>query len=353
MKVGVGDIARRSGVSPATVSRVLNENPDVNEETRQKVLGVIQELGYLPVRGARKGSERRGARTLGLVVADITNPFYNETARVIINRARELGYDVILCNTEDNPDIHRESVDLLVRRKVNGLILASVRRVDPGVTALIRSGFPIIQYNRRLDSNIGNYVVSDNRTGAFRGTEYLIQLGHRNIGFINGPEDCSTSVERLSGFLEALKAYGITPDPTLIRNCGFRSVQAFAVTMEWLQRQSRPTAIFASNDSMALGVLEATKNCGLQVPRDISVMGFDDVDLVSHKMINLTTISQKKVDMGVMVVEKLIEIINKQCEVPVQLVLEPALIVRGTCAPPPADSALGLSKKEPVTVRRE
>ena len=97
MKVGIGDIASRSGVSPATVSRVLNESPDVNEETRQKVLGIAQELGYVPVRGARKRSGRSSARTLGLVVADITNPFYNETARVIINRAREVGYDVILC----------------------------------------------------------------------------------------------------------------------------------------------------------------------------------------------------------------------------------------------------------------
>lgn len=345
MKANVRDVARLAGVSPATVSRVLNDLPGVQDMTRSRILAAMQELGYQAGKGvAAAGTVRNSKRktsTLGVVLADITNPFYSESAQVIIERAQELGCQVVICTTQDSREMHRQCVELLVKRRVDGLLLASVRHQDPRVAALIRAGFPCIQYNRRLDPELGNYIVLDNHAGAYRATEYLIQLGHRRVAFLKGPDDCSTSVERLAGHLDAMRAYHLEPAPDLVRNCGFQGIQAFAATRELLQRPSRPTAIFSSNDSMALGVLEAAVSCGLQVPRDLSVLGFDDVDITSHRLINLTTVSQNKREMGRLAVEKLMELISGQCQDPVRLMLEPALVVRGTCAPPPAEAVPG------------
>lgn len=331
------EVAQRAGVSQATVSRVLNNSNAVREETRQRVLRAIRELGYTPDEVARSMVLRR-TYTLGLVVADLSNPFYGETAKAIVNTARDLGYHVILGNTDNKALTQREYIRLLIKRRVDGIIFASVRRHDRDVAKLIKAGFPCIMYNRRLSQEYGHFIVLDNFRGAYEATTFLLGLGHRRIAFIAGPPQFSTAYERLKGYLAALKDYGIPADHDLVRQGMFDRSRARRQAKSLLSMKPPPTAIFAGNDIMALGALEAAVGLGLRVPEDVSIVGFDDIDMASHETIQLTTVTQKKYEMGALAVRKLVDIIEGRVVKGewVQIVLEPALLIRRTTAPPPS-----------------
>ena len=329
----IGDVARRAGVSRATVSRVLNEYPHVRPQVRTDVQRAIRALRYRPDQVARSLA-RRETKTLGLVVADITNPFYAETARAIVETARGHGYHVILCNTDNLHRLQEEYVEVLRQRRVDGIIFGSVFLDDPVVEGLVEAGYPCVMYNRRLRSGRGNYIVLDNASASHDLTRHLLDLGHRHIGFITGLRDLSTASERLRGYRAALRAAGLPADSRLMRPGAFKAEMAQRAAQELLKLPRRPTAIMAGNDLMALGVMQAAGDLGLRVPEDLAVVGFDDIEIAAHRQIQLTTMAQQKAEMGRMAVVWMLEIIRdprRYRREPLQQILTPTLVVRRTC----------------------
>ncbi len=329
----VADVARRARVSRATVSRVLNQYAHIRPEVRARVQRAMRVLGYRPDAVARSLA-RRETRTLGLVVADITNPFYAETARAVLETATAHGYHVILCNTDNQPRVQEEYVEVLRQRRVDGIVFGSVFLDDRVVEALVAADYPCLMYNRRLRSRRGNFIVLDNVRASRDATRHLILLGHRRIGFVSGLPNISTTAERLRGYHVALRGSGLAADRDLIRPGAFQAGTAQEAARDLLKRCARPTAIVASNDLMALGVIQAAAELDVRIPDDLAVIGFDDIEMADHPRVQLTTMAQQKAEMGRLAALGLLEVIRRGTgsgSRPLQEILAPTLIVRRTC----------------------
>jgi LacI family transcriptional regulator len=322
----IKDIARKAGVSGATVSRVINNMANVKPETRSRVLKAIEELNYYPNSLAR-GMRSKKTNSIGLLVADITNPFYAETAKTIIEAAGRFNYSIILCNTNNDLLEQQKYIDVLLQRKVDGLIFASVHYKDPSLTPVAASQIPYILYNRRMaDSDGINYVVLDNELGALIAVEHLYGLGHRRIAFIRGPNTFSTGRERLNGYIQALDKFKIPYDGSIVVQGKYSEKQSYNAVKKLLSAEKRPDAIFASNDLMALSAMEAIMSSGLKIPDDIAVVGFDDIEIASHSAIQLTTVSQNRKMMAEIAIDSLRKMIQKEARhLPTQVILKPVL----------------------------
>lgn len=328
--ITIKDIARRCRVSPATVSRVLNGFPHVQAGTRARVQEEIRRVSYRR-NGVARSLVLRKTRTLGLVLSDITNPFYAEIAKGIEDQATVHGYTTVLCSTNNLPERQHEYIQILLERRVDGLILGSARLREPEVEALAQGGFPVVLVNRRLRSPQVDSVVVDNYGGALRLVEYLIRLGHSRIAHIRGPLQFSTGYDRFRGYRDALLAQDLQLDPRLVVAGAFRYADGRAAARRLLATPARPTALFAANDLMALGALEALAEAGIRVPEGMAVAGFDDVEPASYWGIRLTTMSQRISDMARLAVDLLLERIERGRRDPRQIVLPPHLVVRGSC----------------------
>lgn len=340
------DVAARAAVSRATVSRVLNSYPHVRPEVRERVLKAIAALRYRPDRIAQS-LVRGETRTIGLIVADITNPFYAETAKAIVETARGRSYTVVLCNTENLPRLQAEQIELLRQHRVDGVILGSVHLHDPPVEQLVASGFPCVMYNRRLRSGAGTYVVLDNVRGGEEVTRHFIALGHRRIAFLAGPRSFSTASERLAGYRRALRAAGIPWDSHFVRQGQFKPDLAFQAAVDLLKGAPRPTAVVAGNDLTALAVMDAAHDLGLRVPGDLAVSGFDDTDVARRRTIQLTSVAQQKAEMGRLAVTYLLEFIQDPERFrrdPIRHSLPPTLVVRRSCGAIAGSGQIGGSK---------
>jgi LacI family transcriptional regulator, galactose operon repressor len=329
----VADVARRARVSRATVSRVLNQYAHIRPEVRARVQRAMQVLGYRPDAVARSLA-RRETRTLGLVVADITNPFYAETARAVLETAKANGYNVILCNTDNQPRVQEEYVEVLRQRRVDGIIFGSVFLDDPVVEGLVAAGYPCLMYNRRLRTRRGNFIVLDNARASRDLTRHLVTLGHRRIGFVSGLPNISTAAERLRGYRAALREAGLPVEPDLIRPGAFQAGTAQEAAQDLLKCCGRPTAIVASNDLMALGVIRAASDLGVRIPEDLAVVGFDDIEIADHPQVQLTTMAQQKAEMGRLAALGILEVIRggaRLAGAPLQQILAPTLVIRRTC----------------------
>jgi LacI family transcriptional regulator len=244
------------------------------------------------------------------------------------------GYTVILCNSENLPALHRKQVDLLRRRRVDGIVFGSVLLDDPETEALIASGYPCIQYNRRLRSGRGSYIVADNVRAGMDATAHLIGLGHRRIGFIAGTPEASTAHQRLAGYRAALQASGIEVDEELIRDGRYQSQAARRAAEELLKRQRPPTAVIGSSDAMALSILQAAGELGVRVPEELAVAGIDDIEVSAHYNLQLTTVSQHAAEMAGLAATWMLEIAQDPARFarePFQYVIRPTLIIRRTC----------------------
>jgi LacI family transcriptional regulator len=327
------DVARLAGVSRATVSRVLNEHPHVRPAVRRAVLRATRRLRYRPDEIARSLIQRRTG-TIGLLLADIGSPFYAGTAKVIVATLRARGYAVILCESDNLRGMQQEHVDILRRRRVDGIIFGSVFCEDPEVEELVVSGFPCIMYNRRLASGRGNFVAGDNVRAGEESTRHLIGLGHARIGLISGPSEISTARERLAGYRLALDAAGLPFDPAVVCEVPYQPDAALRAAEELLKRTRPPTAVIAGNDLMALSVIQAAAERGLQVPGDLAVVGMDDIPIAAHPSIQLTTVSQHSREMAELAAKWMLEIIDdprRGDRHPFQHLIRPTLVVRQTC----------------------
>ena len=331
MKLTIKDIANLSGVSKSTVSRVINRKKYVSKKNREKVLSIINELGYIPNNIARSLVTNK-THTIGLIIPDITNPFYSETAKIIENTTRELGYSLIICNTDNRHDLQSKYIDILKQKKVDGIIFGSVRINDTNISNISVQELPYITYHRKLENGNSNYIISDDIAGIKIAVKHLVDLGHKDIAYISGPTIYSTGINRLKGFIESRNIFNLNNSNDLIKEGGYSEEQSWKITKEIINLNPRPTAIIAANDIMAISALDCILHHGLSVPKDISLIGYDNINLASHARIQLTTISVAKKDMAKKIANLLIkEIINKKNSSKlIQIKLKPKLIIRNT-----------------------
>lgn len=327
----IKDIAREADVSQSTVSRVLNNYPHVKKNTRERVLEAMEKLNYIPNASAR-GIRLKRTKTIGLILADITNTFYAETAKAVVDTAALFGYTIMLCTTNNEPQVQEKYINILLQKQVDGFIFASVRLRDPSVKGLLNSNFPTIFYNRRMALNTTNYVVLDNELGVELAVEHLFKLGHKRIAFVRGRSTFSTSASRYKGYLQALKKFDLEQDKQLVVSGEYDGSKAYEATETLLDLKEPPTAIITANDLMAFSVMNAIEGAGLKIPGDMALVGIDDVMMAEHSAIQLTTVAQNKYQMAEIATRSLIQIIEGENIVtPIQVVLKPQLIVRRTC----------------------
>ncbi len=330
MRVTVHDIAKRAGVSQSTVSRVLNNYPHIKKETRDKVHAAVEELNFTPDSVARSMITRR-THTLGLIVGDISNPFFAETAKDIIEFAKERGYDVLLSNTNHEEKNLNQAVQTFIDKRVDGLLVSSAYRENEALKR-IEKAVPVMYLINRPDHEDVHCVVLDNEKGARLAIDHLVQLGHKRIAFIAGPLAYSASAERYKSFKHSLKTHGLLINEDHLFNAELSYDHVYQFTDNVLSMKNPPTAFFSFSDQMALAVMDAATHKGLSIPNDVSIVGFDNMNLSANHCIGLTTVSQHKEKMARTALDKLVLLIEKKEAVagPIQVVLDPELIIRRT-----------------------
>ncbi|KPL83436.1 LacI family transcriptional regulator [Thermanaerothrix daxensis] len=302
----IREVAARAGVSPTTVSHVINNTRFVSPEARERVLQAMEELGYRPNVLAR--SLRRGeTRTLGLILPDSANPFFAEIARAIEDAAFHEGYNVILGNSENELEKERLYVDVLITKQVDGLIFVAAGDRSQSLEDLVGRGVPVVVVDRQLIALEVDTVLADNLQGGLLATRHLIRLGHRRLGCITGPSHLTPSAQRVIGYRQALVEAGLPVDEDLIVRGDFSPRSGYLATRRLFTLAHPPTAIFACNDMMAIGALRALAELGRRVPEEVAVVGFDDIELASYTTPPLTTVRQDKVALGRAAVQLLLE----------------------------------------------
>jgi LacI family transcriptional regulator len=335
-KITIKDIARKANVSHTTVSRALNNKSRIRNETKEKILTIARELNYRPDFIARSLVMKR-TKTLGLVITTIANPFYTELSQGIETTARSLGYNIILCSTNYDLSNEKQYVDMLRSKGVDGIIFSSAHMDDPNIFELAEEAFPIVLVNRRAYHPVVrekvDYVGIDNILGGFLAVEHLIRLGHQRIGVIGGSSESSVGFERLEGGKKALVTYGLEVADNYFLEGDFLKGSGYRGGKEFLKMTEPPTAIFATNDYMALGTYQAIIEEGQRIPEDIALIGFNDIEFAAIKGVELTTIGQKKYEMGALATTILVEKIEGGESKPStkEIFLKPELIIRRTC----------------------
>jgi LacI family transcriptional regulator len=330
-KLTLREIAKMAKVSHTTVSRVLNNDQRVREETKNRILNLVNKLGYKPDARARQLVLRR-SNLIGLVVPDISNPFYAELARGIEDKAHQENYNVIFCSTDNKPERMETYVHLMIDVGIDGFIFTSARLREPLIKKLIAEQLPLVLVNRKLNGEAFNYVVLNNVKGAYEVTKHLIDLGYRKIAIIDGPSNVSTGFDRLRGYQRALKDHHIPINTNYIIHGPFARVTGYKGARCLLEMENRPEAIFGGSDYIAMGVIDAVQEMGLRVPEDIGLVGFDDTEFASNQRIRLTTVSQNKYEMGNLGVQILIDLIErKNTNYTHKVILEPELVIRESC----------------------
>lgn len=333
--VTIKDIARAVGVSASTVSRALSDSPLVNQETRMAVLQTAKELGYERNELAR-ALVKGASGAIGLIVPDITNPFFSDVARGVSDIADRAGYGVILCNTDGRVDRELSYVRLMRRKRVDGLLVCSATLDAPFVQDLTAAGTPFVLVSRMSADPDVPYIITDDRAGARLAVEHLVDLGHRRIGFIGGPENVQASRDRMSTYHDVLTEHAISAQREWSHHADFTQAAGRQAGQQILSLADRPTAIFAANDVTALGVLEVAEGLGLRIPEDLSLVGYDDISYASLPRIQLTTVAQPAIEMGQIAADWLFSRIGSDDVPPLQRVLNPRLVVRSTTGPAPA-----------------
>jgi len=319
------DVAERAGVSTSTVSRTITGKVHVDEQTQQRVWAAIKELDYKPNMLAKSLKEGR-TNTVALVIPNIRNPIFPAVTRGAEDIARKNGFTLILCNTDENIDVEKEYIEKLTNRWIDGFIFATARDSSRHLLDLKEQGIPLVFMIRSMEG-CNNRVVVDNITGAYKATEYLISRGCKNIAFINGPLDIDLYRQRLEGYEGALKTHNIEVDNNIIINNVDDQDNGYQAVLSLLNKNLPIDAIFAASDPKAVSAIKAIKHKGLSVPDDISVIGFDDLDIASIVEPGLTTIAQPAYELGASAMDMLIKIIKKRRNVR-PVVFDTELVVR-------------------------
>jgi LacI family transcriptional regulator len=308
VRVTIRDVAEKAGVSAMTVSRVVNESPRVNHATRRRVEAAIAELGYVPNRLAR-GLIRRKTGALGVIVPDVANPFFTLVVRGAEEVAWRAGYHVILCNTQADLERERGYLEDMLSFQVEGLLIAPVGdRSRPHLRVLTRNNVPFVLIDRSIPGYDGDLVQGDSVAGARRLVEHVIELGHRRIAMITETDQVSTARDRLLGYREALEHAGIEFRPELVAETSAVDPRgAHGATLALLDLPEPPTAIFSVNNIAVVGVAEAARERGLQIPGDLALVCFDDIEHASRFHPFLTVMAQPAETFGTIATQLLLD----------------------------------------------
>lgn len=326
MEVTIYDVAREANVSISTVSKVINNTGSISEKTREKVKDIIKKMDYRPniLASALMGKQ---TRTIGLLLPDLANPFFSELAKSIENRGHEFDYNLVICNTDYETLKENKYLSLLKQKKVDGFILASGFENLEKMHELIKQDTPIVIVARDFPLFPVNAVALDDFKGGYLAADYLIKLGHQNLGVI--ARDLWTNRERLRGFKYALKEH------SLELNSNFEFINEIdhikagrQMADKYINSVNRPTAIFACNDLLAAGVIQKAKELGLNIPQDLSIIGFDNTAVANILDPPLTTIAQPIESMGREVMDLMVSIIKQQKVEKSRIILSPSLVKR-------------------------
>ena len=331
-QTSIRDVAKRAGVSTATVSHILNGTRGVADETRAKVLSAVHDLGYRPSAIARS-LRTKSTGTLGIIVSDISNPFSTAVVRGIEDVARENSHNVILCNTDESEARADHYLKVLLSKRVDGLILAPTGRLTSSLEMFSATGTPLILIDRLADGIALPYVGVDNVAGARGAVEHLIADGHRRIGVISGLPNVSTSSDRMKGYCLAFQSNGLDVISDYIHT-GYSSVQgSLRVACDLIRMPKPPTAIFTTNNLMTLGALIAFQNLGVHCPNDIAILGFDDHDWAEIFSPPVSVVRQPMYEIGSTAARLLFRAIQGESLPPEKHLLQTELIIRGSCKP--------------------
>ncbi len=328
--VTIHDVAHAAGVSVSTVSRVLNNKDDVSAETFENVQQVIQDLGYTSSLAARSMRSRK-TNVIGLIMPDVDNPFSIEVMRGVNQAIKQFDYDLIIYTSGDSTTTSWPAREQKYTSLLNGSVTDGVIVVAP-TASTFTTNFPIVGVDHHPGDADFPAIIATNYEGALSVMDYLIQLGHRRIGFVGGRQDLQSAIRREQGYLEGLKRADISVDLNLIVDGKFRMDLGYQAGQQLLNLADRPTAIFAANDQSAFGVIKAAHEMGLKIPDDLSLVGFDNSpESTNYLPSGLTTVDQGLRQMGLAATEMLINLIKG--EVMNQLIhkIPTQLIIRGSC----------------------
>jgi LacI family transcriptional regulator len=327
-RVTIEDVARAAGVSRQTVSRAINNRGEISPETRARVLSIAEEMGYRPS-GIARGLATQRTRTIGLVVPDNANPFFSEVARGAEHVAYAEGYNVFLCNTDEDQQRERAVLQSLEEKRVDGLVLCSSRLPEDELRAIVAHHPAVVLVNRRLGSDDVGMVLIDDEMGGRMATQHLLQAGHRAVGFLAGPPASHSGQQRAKGYRAALVAAGLPDDPDQIRHCPPMVEGGREAARELLIARPELTALFCFNDLVAVGALQACADLGRAVPDDIAIVGFDDIPLAALVTPSLSTCHVSRHNLGAQAMHLLLNRISgrldEECK---EIVLRPELVVR-------------------------
>ena len=325
-------VAEKARVSTTTVSHVINNTRVVSEDARERVLSVIQELRYIPSAVARSLKNDR-THTLGMMIPNNSNPYFAEIIQGIEDASFQLGYNIILCNSYDDPKKQAAYIRVLMEKRIDGLILVSSGSDEELTQLLADEAIPKVLVDREVSGVAADFIEADHEQGGYDATKYLLQLGHRRIACVAGPDTLLTSGGRVDGYRKALAEAGIGFRRDYLIHSDFTSHGGFNAFQQLLALPEKPTAIFASNDLMAIGGICAANEAGVRIPQDLSVIGYDDIALASFSTPPLTTIAQPKHAIGEMTAQILANRIAHPEQALRRELLKSTLVVRQSTGP--------------------
>lgn len=328
------DIAKQAGVSRSTVSRVVNDFPNVSKDVRKRVLDVVQKTGYHPNAAARSLASQR-AWTIGLVLPQsvyqfFTDPYYPHLTKGIAQACNEHNYTLALFLVSNSEDDQKISKRVTRKGLLDGVLVQSGHHGDQQIISqLVDSDMPQVVLGRPYRYDNISYIDVDNTNAAFNAVTHLIRLGHKRIATISGPTQGTVGLDRQSGYLRALNERGYKVDKTLIAEGDFTEVGGYYAMRKLLT--VKPDAVFAASDVMAIGAIRAIREAGLNVPNDIAMVGFDDLPISTASDVQLSTIRQPVIQFGIRAVELLIDLIENGIQPPRHIIMDTQLVIRDSC----------------------
>ena len=327
----IKDVALHASVSVTTVSHVVNGTRFVSEVARQRVEAAVRELGYVPSAVARS-LKHNTTRTFGMVIPNNSNPYFAEIIQGVEARSFAAGYNVILCNSNDDPERQAAYLRVLAEKRIDGLIF-----VVTGSDAVVRATLggintPLVLLDREVSGVSSDLVEVNHVLGSQMATEHLLELGHPRVACISGPPGLSPSSQRRAGWKDALEKAGVERKESDLARGDFTARGGYLAMQTLLKRRPRPTAVFTCNDLMAVGALTAACEAGIAVPQQLSIVGFDDIELAAFSAPPLTTVAQPKLEIGTLAAELLLERVSASRSESRRVILDPKIKVRGTTA---------------------
>jgi len=333
LKVNIKTVAKKAGVSTATVSRVMRDYPGVREGTRKKVLNAVSKLNY-EINAIARSLRQNRTHTVGVIVGNVLSQFYSIIAKSVEDIANKAGYNLILCNGDENPEKELRYLEVLKSNRVDGIILTPTGKNAEYINWLIESGTKLVLLDRLIDGVDCDAVLVDNKNGAYSAVKHLIEQGYKKIAIINGYLDRTTGRDRLDGYLKALKEAGIPKNNSLIKIGDFKKSSGINLSRSLLENPNRPEAIFIANIDMTLGALLTIKDMGLKIPDDIGIVGFDDPDWDLIIDPPLTAVNQPVYNIGSIAAEMLLKKIEGEQTIisnkPLIITLNTNLIIRNS-----------------------